>query len=300
MKFKKISVDIWKKLKKNFSIFKLFVGVILILYMITLISLFVYAIYTSFKDLFAFVDDPVGLPTEWHWENYGLIFKYFFVQSGPKEPKYYMEDMFLFSFLYAGGCALAITFATTLMAYACALFPCKLSNVIYAIVIFAIIFPIVGSLPSEMRIAREIGLYNNFPGNWFMKFSFTNMYFLVIYEAFRGVPKDYKEAAEIDGASMWTIMVSIMFRMVMNIVGTVFIVQFVSLWNDYTAPLVYMPKYPTMALGLMSFSYNTSGPIAGEPYKLGAAVIVFIPLFIVFLLFQRKLMGELSAGGIKG
>ena len=99
-----------------------------------------------------------------------------------------------------------------------------------------------------------------------------------------------------DGASMWHIMTRIMFRMVFNILGTVFIVQFVALWNDYSSPVLYLSNRPTLALGLMNFRYH----YLGVPAEMAAALIVVIPLVILFIVFQKKLLGDLSAGGIKG
>ena len=146
-----------------------------------------------------------------------------------------------------------------------------------------------------MNVMRTLGLYNNFPGIYFVSFGFGGTYFLILTAAFRGVPKDYKEAAEIDGASMLTIMVSIMFRMISNILGAVFI----GYWNDYSSPLLYLPSYPTMAAGLANFIGSTSGPIAGEPFKFGAAMICVVPLLVFFIIFQKRLMGNITAGGIK-
>ena len=283
---------------QKLSIFKILVFFVLSLYIFGLVSLFFYAFNTALKSADAFSDDPVSLVgfSQATFDSFVICWENFYVQPDITQPPYYVEHMLLFSLLYAGGCALAITFSTALMAYACSMFPCKMSSLIYSIVIFTIIFPIIGSQPSEMAVIEFLQLDGTFVGNWFMKFSFTNMYFLVIYEAFRRVPKDYREAAQMDGASMWHIMTRIMFRMVFNILGTVFIVQFVALWNDYSSPVLYLSNRPTLALGLMNFRYH----YLGVPAEMAAALIVVIPLVILFIVFQKKLLGDLSAGGIKG
>lgn len=292
--------NILKRIKKV-SWFNVGVCLFLSLYFVVLLSLFVYGFYASLKNHFEFSMDPISLP-KWpgEWENYLTVFETFSVKVGANQNArtWYVEHMFAFSCLYAVGSALAITLATTLMAYACSMFPCKMSSIFYGIVLFSMAFTVVGALPSEMQMVKTLNLYNSFVGNWFMKFSFLNVYFLVMYEAFRGVAKDYREAAQIDGASEFVIMVTIMFRMVTNIMGSIFVVQFIRLWNDYSAPLLYLPDYPTLAYGLVNYTNNSAS--ASEPFKLAASIICVVPLLIFFLAFQKKLIGNLSAGGIKG
>lgn len=295
------------KLKENLSVFNIICCIILALYVIILFSIMAWGLMNSFKHFDQFAKDKNGFPELAKWaeegksvfQNYLTVFEWFKFKEKSSAPTYYIYHMFLFSCLYSIGCSFSIVLSTSLMAYACALFPCKMSKVIYAIVMFAIIFPIIGSLPSEMSVARQFGFYNNFPGNYFLKFSFTNMYFLIIYEAFRGVPKDYKEAAEMDGASMFNIMFNIMYRMIFNILGAVFILQFVTFWNDYNTPMLYLPSFPTLALGLVRIVDSTSGPISQTPVKLAASMVVLIPLLIIFSVFQKYLMGNITAGGIK-
>lgn len=288
------------KKKLRFSVYGLIFGILLTLYSLFLISLFIYAFVNSFKDLLGFINDPVGLPEKWHWKNYITIIENFKKKKSSTSPTYFIGDMFAFSFLYAMGCSLASIIATTLMAYACAMFPNKFSKIIYAVVIFTIIFPIIGSLPSELNIAKQLHFYDTFLGNYFLKFSFTNIYFLLLYENFKAIPKDFSEAATVDGASMFYVMIKIMLPLAINTIGTILLIQFVAFWNNYETPLVFMPSYPTISIGLMSFFFNTSGPVAAEPFKMGACLVVLIPILIVFIVFQKKLMGNVSAGGIKG
>ena len=169
----------------------------------------------------------------------------------------------------------------------------------YAIVIFTMIFPVIGSLPSEMQMVKLLNLNDSFLGNFFLKASFINIYFLVLFVAFKRVPKDFEEAAEIDGASYTTVMYRIMYPMVKNILLTIFLIYFIQYWNDYQTPNLYLQAYPTISMGLLSFQFSTRIEIAGEPVKLAAAIMVFIPIFSVFLIFQNRLMGNITMGGVK-
>ncbi len=290
--------------KRKISVFNIFVLALFVVYITALFSVLFYGLYASLKSKFDFIDNPVTFP-QWPGElnNYAIVFKYFSVKVGSKstDPTWYVEHMFAFSCLYAVGSALAMVLATSLIAYACAMFPCKISSFLYAFVIFSMAFTVVGAQPAMLRMVISLNIYDTFWGNWFMKFSFLNVYFLVLYEAFRGVSKEYREAAQLDGASELNIMIAIMFPLVMNILGSVFVIQFIGLWNDFNSPLLYLPSYPTLAYGLVRFT-NANNSVQGtssEPVKLAASITCIIPLLIFFLCFQKKLIGNLSAGGIK-
>ena len=287
------------KIKKGL-VYKISIGALLCIYTLLFISLIVFAFINSFKDDWGFILDPIGLPEVWHFENYATIFQKLKMQENAVAPVYYIEAMFGGSILYAILAAGGTVVATTLMAYACAQFPCKMSSAIYFIAMFIITVPIIGSLPSEMKVIRGLNFYNNIASTLVLKFQFGNVYFLLLYESIRRIPKDYKEAAAVDGASLLRIMLQIMLPMVRNVLGSIFLVQFVAYWNDYSTPVMYFPHYPNLAVGLIDFAFSTSGEIATEPFKLGACIVAMIPMTVIFTIFSGKLIGGISVGGIKG
>jgi len=287
------------KIKKGVA-YKLPVGILLCAYTILFFSLIAFAFINSFKDDWGFILDAIGLPETWHFENYVTIFNRLKMQQNATAPVYYIEAMFGGSLLYACLAAGGTVVATTLMAYACAQFPCKMASVIYFIAMFIITVPIIGALPSEMKVIRSLNFYNNITSTLFLKFQFGNVYFLLLFESMRRIPKDYSEAAAVDGASLLRIMLQIMLPMVGNILGSVFLVLFVAYWNDYSTPVMYFPHYPNLAVGLIDFAFSTSGEIATEPFKLGACMVAMIPMTVIFSIFSGKLIGGISAGGIKG
>ena len=94
-------------------------------------------------------------------------------------------------------------------------------------------------------------------------------------------------------------MYEIIYPMVANILLTIFLIYFIQYWNDYQTPNLYLQSYPTISIGLLHFQFSTRIEIAGEPVKLAAAIMVFIPIFTVFLIFQNRLMGNITMGGVK-
>ena len=151
------------------------------------------------------------------------------------------------------------------------------------------ILPIVGSLPAELQMAKNTGLYDSIWGLWIMKANFLGMYFLVFYDGFKGLSMTYTEAAKIDGVSA-----------VKNIFFTVMLVNFIGFWNDYQVPLLYMPSYPTVAYGMYNMANTRENNLSSVPMRMTGAMLMFIPIFTLFLIFQKRLLGNLTVGGIKG
>ena len=89
-----------------------------------------------------------------------------------------------------------------------------------------------------------------------MKLNFLGIYFLVFYSILKSLPKTFTEAAKIDGAHNFTIMLKIIFPLTITTFATILLLNFIAYWNDYQVPLIYLPSYPTIALGL--FRMGTS------------------------------------------
>lgn len=243
-----------------------------------------------------------GLPEKWMFDNYPHAFFGFFVevQSGKELGKVYMTEQFFNSFLYAGGCALAATYVPCHVGYLTAKYRYKFSKILTSVVIVCIALPIVGALPSEIQMARMLGLYDNIWGMWILKANFLSMYLLIFQGIFRDVPVDFSEAAKIDGASNLRVYLQIMLPLVAKTFLTVFLLNFIAFWNDYQTPLVFMPNRPTVAYGLYEFNRRTDIEFSSVPLKIAGSVLVMFPVLVIFLVFQKKIMGNIAMGGLKG
>jgi ABC-type glycerol-3-phosphate transport system permease component len=171
---------------------------------------------------------------------------------------------------------------------------------IHSFVIIAMILPIVGSGPSGIQMIKSLGLYDSIFGFYFVKFSFMGLYFLLFHATFKNLSWGYAEAAIIDGASEWTVMVKIMFPLVSSTFGVIMLLFFIGYWNDYMTPLLYLPSYPTIAVGLYKF-YSAPGQQTGLiPMQLTGCMLVMIPILIIFIIFRNKIMSNVAIGGLKG
>ena len=110
------------------------------------------------------------------------------------------------------------------------------------------------------------------------------------------LPHDYTEAAKIDGASNPRIMFSVILPLAKGTIFTVMLLTFVQFWNDYQIPMMYIPSYPVIAYGMYSF---TQKPYSEVPVQVAYMLIVALPIIIVFVAFHKRLMTNLTVGGIK-
>ena len=77
------------------------------------------------------------------------------------------------------------------------------------------------------------------------------------------------------------------------------LLQGIYFWNDFQTPLLYLPTYPTLAYWLYRFTENTKVELSFVPVKAAGAMLLVVPIFILFAAFNKKMMGNLSLGGLK-
>lgn len=287
--------------RERFSPLTVIMLIVLVLYVLSLFILLVWALLTAFKEQSDFRINIIGLPKQWVW-NFSYVYNNFTVgvQTDTGEVMIGMGRMYVNSILYSFGCAFFNTLVPCITAYMCAKFPYKFSKVVYTVVIVTMILPIVGALPMEIQVAQFLHLYDHIWGLWLMKANFLGMYFLVFYGVFKSLPDTYAEAAKIDGAGNLCVLIRIAMPVVRNTFFTVLLINFITFWNDYQTPLIYLPSYPTVALGVYHMATTTINRLAYIPMRMAGALMALVPILILFLFTHKRLLGNLTVGGIKG
>ncbi|MEA2580082.1 MAG: raffinose/stachyose/melibiose transport system permease protein [Actinomycetota bacterium] len=115
--------------------------------------------------------------------------------------------------------------------------------------------------------------------------------------AFLSAPPSLLEAARIDGASSWQTMRKVMVPFARPAILTLAVLTFADSWNEFFLALVFTVSHTTAPAGLASFSgrYTTNIPLVSA-----GAVIVAVPILIVFIIFQREFMRGMLTGAVKG
>ncbi len=272
--------------------------ILLILYSALLLGMLVWAALTSLKEPLKFNGNRVGLPKPWYFDNLPYVLKNAEIRK--EQGVVPFGEIVWNSALYSVGCAIVNTAVTCIVAYLCARYVCKLSKFIYGLVLVVMVIPIVGNQTSEIQMAMTFGLYDKMAGMLVMRASFLGIYFLVFYDVFASVPAALGEAAEIDGAGDFQIMVRIFFPIASNTFLTVLLINFIGYWNNYQVPMVYVPNHPTLAEYVFQISMMSKYPYSKAPVQLATSMILLLPAVAIFLLTHKRLLGNLTVGGVKG
>lgn len=299
-----------KRKRHKLDVFFLITGICLAAYSIFLLVLIIWGFFTSVKadlgstNLFRF--NKVGLPEgwlwQWEWKNYAVIKDYVYVDVIKDGTRYRIKmlAMTMNSILYAVGGALVAVTVPTFVAYAASKTSYKFNAVLDVICLTCMAIPIVGNQPSNIQVLKELNLYDTMIGFYIQRAHFLTSYYLIMKASFRSVPSAISEAAQIEGAGNYTVMFRIVFPMISKIFTTLCLIEFITLWNDYTYPLLYLNSYPTLAYGIFYLVFqNGENRIRTTPMRMAGSFILFTPILIVFLIFKDKLMQNLSMGGVK-
>lgn len=276
----------------------------LLVYSICLIGILYWVGISSLKHRFDFRENVFGFPSpKWgvYFKNYSNAFRLFrvpVIDKGVPRDVYLLEMLFN-SFAYALGCAIAATFCRFFVAYACAKYKFFGSKAIYVIVIVLMIIPLVGSQAAEIKVAITLGLYNSIIAQWFMKYSFLGMYFLVFYGIIKGISQDFWDAASLDGAGHAALLFRIYIPMCSTSIFGICIMQFIGFWNEWGTALYYLPSHPVVAYGLYKIQFSTYTDIT-IPMKFAACFLSSVPSIVLFIMFRDKFMGNIAMGGLKG
>lgn len=122
----------------------------------------------------------------------------------------------------------------------------------------------------------------------------------LLRQSFMQMPKDFGEAAVVDGASQWKVFTHIYLRMAWPALATLAVLDFAGYWNEFFRPLIFLnsQNHYTLPLGLVVLQgYMGTGSIS---VVLAAVVMALIPNLIVFALAQKYFVRGISFGGIKG
>ena len=287
-----------KNVKSKLSPLTIVMLVVLVLYSAFLLAMLLWAVLTALKKPLRFLNNTVGLPSPWYFGNVPYVLKNAEIIKEQGVVPFY--EIVWNSLLYSVGCSIINTLVTCIVAYLCARYDCKFSKFVYALVLVVMVIPVVGNQTSELQMSINLGLYDKMVGMLVMRASFLGIYFLVFYDMFKAVPMAFSEAAEIDGAGDFQIMVRIFFPIASNTFLTVLLINFIGYWNNYQVPMVYVPNHPTLAEYMFQISTFSKYPFSKAPVQLAASLILLLPAVAIFLAMHKRLLGNLSIGGVKG
>ncbi len=211
-----------------------------------------------------------------------------------------MFMMIYYTLFYSIVGSLIIAVVPCVIGYLAAKYPYKFSSLLYVITLFVMVMPLIGTEPARIKLLCRLYLFDTMAGDFIVNFTFANMYFLVYYAFYSGVSGTYAEAAEVDGASQLRTMVQIVMPLASKMITTVTLIFFIGRWNNYSTPLIYLPNHWMISYRLFIITNtNANSFLTDDPTRIAAAMIIVVPILIVFVALRNKIMGNISMGGLK-
>ncbi|HEX6876542.1 MAG TPA: carbohydrate ABC transporter permease [Nocardioidaceae bacterium] len=192
----------------------------------------------------------------------------------------------------------------SLAAYALARLPLKRKILLMSGVLAVSLFPPVALVPPLYELWQSLGLLNTWEGLYIPYTSFTlPLTIFILTTFFASIPKDLEEAARVDGASPFKAFYRVIFPLAAPGVFAAAIIIFVSAWNEFLLASTFAPRDPTVAQTVpVAIAAFTGAVQFQRPVGTitAACVVVTIPMIIVALLFQKRIVAGLTAGSVKG
>lgn len=193
--------------------------------------------------------------------------------------------------------AVSVT-VSSLAAYGFSKIQFRASRWLFLIVLATFMVPQQAILVPQFLLFRSIRLFDSHLALILLN-SFSVLGTFMLRQFFMGVHNDYIESAKIDGAGHFRIFSRIALPLVKPAVATYAILRFIWTWNDYQNPLIFLRTDARYTIQLAMQKFTT---INGEFYSLimAAAVSAIVPLLIVFVIGQKKVIEGIAFGGVKG
>jgi trehalose/maltose transport system permease protein len=162
-------------------------------------------------------------------------------------------------------------------------------------------FPQIAILGSLFQMIRTAGLYDRLPALVIAYLTFTLPFTVwVLANFFKAMPGELEEAAMVDGATPFQAFVRILLPLAAPGLVTTGLLAFIAAWNEYLYALTFtQTRARTVQPAIASFTGNTQFELPWGNI-LAASVLVTLPLVVLVLIFQRKILAGLTAGAVKG
>ncbi len=207
---------------------------------------------------------------------------------------------FINSFIIAGVGTVAAVLSSALVAYGFARLRFAAKNFWFTCMLLTLMLPTQVQIIPQYIIFNKLDWINTFYPLVVPRFFGQAFFIFMMIQFIRGIPHELDEAAEIDGASKFGIFWRIILPLLVPALITSAIFSFYWTWDDFFGPLLYLsdPQRYTVALALKNFADASGATNWGAIFAM--SVLSLIPVFALFILFQRYIVEGISTSGLKG
>jgi multiple sugar transport system permease protein len=254
---------------------------------VTLVPVVMMVLVAFQSDAESMAAKPSFWPSTWHPENLTRAFE--LVPLG----RYLLNTV-----IFAAGTTLLEVVTAALAAYAFARLNFPGRTWLFGIYLATLMIPSqVTLIPQFVLVAKLHGI-DTWPG-MILPHAFTALGVFLLRQFFLGIPRDYEEAARLDGANRWQAFTRVIVPLAIPAIATLAVFKFIGQWNNLLWPLVISnsDSTRTAAVGLQVFQ-DTNG--TQWNLLLMAASITTLPLIVLFFLTQRWFVKGITMSGLGG
>ncbi len=231
------------------------------------------------------------LPTTWVWENYTNGWK----GAGQYTFATYFKNSIIISVL----ATLGTVISSAMVSYSLARVKFKGRKFWFTCMILTMLLPGQVLMIPQYIIWNNLGLVGTFVPMILPKFLGVPFFIYMMMQFIKGLPKELDEAAMIDGCNRYQIFSKVILPLLGPSIITTIVIQFYWVWDDYMGPLLYLtkPGLYTVSYAIKNFA-DVQGTNFGPMFAM--STLSLIPVFLLFLFFNRYLMDGVTAGSVKG
>jgi len=207
---------------------------------------------------------------------------------------HYLFNSAVVSVLIVGG----QLFTSILAGYAFAFLEFPFKRTLFVVVLASLMVPFEVTVVQNLTTAVDLHLYNTYLG-LAAPFLAWGLGIFLLRQAFLGIPRDLDDAAKLDGYGHWRFLWRVAVPLARPAIAALTVFSFLTAWNQYLWPLLVTKDehLRTVQIGLRQLRATS---IQNVNITFAGVVIAFLPLVILFLIFQKQLVRGLTAGAVKG
>ena len=210
-------------------------------------------------------------------------------------------NFFFNSFVIAAASVVGNLISCSLTAFAFARMEFPMKKTLFAVMLMTIMLPYHVVLIPQYILFKYLGWINTYLPLIVPRYFAMEPFFIYLMVQFmRGLPKELDQAATVDGCNRFQLYLRLILPLSVPALVTTTIFTFIFVWNDFLSPLIYLNNVRqfTASLGLSLFISNGDGPsFYGQLFAM--SVISLVPLFLIFVFFQKYLVEGIVTTGLK-
>jgi raffinose/stachyose/melibiose transport system permease protein len=269
----------------NLWVLALIVTTFAAIYMIPIYSIIVISLKTTREVIFT----PLALPKTLNFDNFKKVWR--------------AMD---FLRVYRNSLIVTLCSVTVRILFACmAAFtlgkhPSKMNNFLYLVFLSGLMIPIYTVLVPLLQTIKNLGLMNSHWGLIIVYIAMGMPFSVFMLTGFvRSIPNELIEAAVVDGCYIYRIFAVIIFPLLKPAVTTLFILDFLGIWNDFLFPMLTLTKNSMKTITVAMYSFYGEFGSRWE-MSFSAYTLAIIPIVIVYLFLQKNIVNGIMVGAVKG